>query len=354
MFLALKEIRKEKMRYGMVIAMIALISYLIFILTALALGLANENTDAINSWDVESAVLAKDANVSFRQSLLTPDQVKDLQKDDNTSALLGQTAGTMEASGKEQDTVTFIGLDEDQFIAKGIKLSEGRRPEKDKEVIADSSLRDVNGYQLGDHFKLNSEENFTIVGFTDNAKLNIAPVLYGSLKDWQTLTHVGKAFAGNAVFSKKESVDPNNEDLASYPIDEIIDKLPGYSAQNMTFAFMIGFLMIISLIIIGVFLYIITLQKINNYAVLRAQGIPASVLIRATFSQSAVLAIAGVAISGLLVWLTALALPAAVPMAFDFVLMGSVSLGLIVMALLGSVIPMTIITRIDPVNAIGG
>ena len=38
----------------------------------------------------------------------------------------------------------------------------------------------------------------------------------------------------------------------------------------MTFEFMIGFLLIISLIVIAVFLYIITIQKLSNYAVLRA------------------------------------------------------------------------------------
>lgn len=47
MFLALKEIKKEKLRSGLIIAMIALIGYLIFILTGLALGLAHENTDAL-------------------------------------------------------------------------------------------------------------------------------------------------------------------------------------------------------------------------------------------------------------------------------------------------------------------
>lgn len=48
MFLALKEIKHEKLRYGLIIAMIAMISYLIFILTSLALSLAQENTAAID------------------------------------------------------------------------------------------------------------------------------------------------------------------------------------------------------------------------------------------------------------------------------------------------------------------
>ncbi len=43
---------------------------------------------------------------------------------------------------------------------------------------------------------------------------------------------------------------------------------------------MIAFLMIISLIVIAVFLYIITIQKLPNYAVLRVQGIANKVLIQ--------------------------------------------------------------------------
>ena len=38
MFLALKEIKREKLRYSLIIGMIVLISYLIFILTSLAWG----------------------------------------------------------------------------------------------------------------------------------------------------------------------------------------------------------------------------------------------------------------------------------------------------------------------------
>ncbi len=40
MYLALKEIKHEKVRYSLIIAMVVLISYLVFILTSLALGLA--------------------------------------------------------------------------------------------------------------------------------------------------------------------------------------------------------------------------------------------------------------------------------------------------------------------------
>lgn len=54
MFLALKEIKREKLRYGLIISMIVLIAYLIFVLTSLALGLAQENTQVIDSWQYKT------------------------------------------------------------------------------------------------------------------------------------------------------------------------------------------------------------------------------------------------------------------------------------------------------------
>ena len=50
MYLSLKEIWHEKLRYGLIIAMILLVTYLVFILSALANGLAQQNTQAIESW----------------------------------------------------------------------------------------------------------------------------------------------------------------------------------------------------------------------------------------------------------------------------------------------------------------
>ena len=68
MFLAVKEIRHEKLRYGLIISMIVLIGYLMFMLMGMMLGLANENTAAIDSWDAKSVVLNKDSNISVIRS----------------------------------------------------------------------------------------------------------------------------------------------------------------------------------------------------------------------------------------------------------------------------------------------
>src|SRR5699024_6713679 len=76
MFLALKENKHEQLRFGLIILMIFLISYLIFMLSSLAVGLASQNTQAIENWNAQKIVLNKNANISMSQSILTKDDLK--------------------------------------------------------------------------------------------------------------------------------------------------------------------------------------------------------------------------------------------------------------------------------------
>ena len=68
MFLAIREIKKEKLRYGLILTVVVLISYLIFILSALALGLATANTAAVDSWQSGPAVMTKKRRMAMPDS----------------------------------------------------------------------------------------------------------------------------------------------------------------------------------------------------------------------------------------------------------------------------------------------
>ncbi|GEO63632.1 FtsX-like permease family protein [Companilactobacillus nantensis] len=353
MFLSLKEIKKEKFRYGLIIGMIVLIGYLIFILTSLAMGLANQNTDAINSWNINSVALNKDANTSLTQSLITNDNAKNAKLTKN-EAYIGQASVVVKKSGLTKESAQFLGLKPNQFIAQNLKLSSGHKIQKTNQVVVDEQFKN-DGYQLGDKIKFNSEsQNYTIVGFIKNAKLNIAPVVYGNISNWKNIKNLNGPFAASAIVSKNAKFSMKDDQVKTYSISTFISKLPGYSAQNSTFTFMIAFLMIISLIVIAVFLYILTIQKIQNYAVLRAQGIPAKTLVNATISQSVILVVSGLFIATILTGITAFAMPNAVPMSFNIPILSAVGLGLILTGLLGSLIPIKIILNVDPVSVIGG
>lgn len=351
MFLALREIRHEKLRYGLIIGMIVLVTYLVFILSGLSYGLAQQNTQAISSWRVDRIALNKDANDSLSQSVITK-QAADKVKLTSHEAYLGQMGVVAKAKGQAKLSAQFLGIDRDQLIYRRVKVTAGHKPTKANQILVDDSFKD-NGYRLGDKVTLNAADGqYRIVGFTHNAKLSVAPVIYGSLGTWRTLSHLTADFQASGIVSTRSTFKAQG--LSTLPLSKFINKLPGYSAQNTTFSFMIGFLMVIAMVVIAVFLYILTMQKLPNYAVLRAQGIPAKILVTTTITQALLLVVAGLAIGAGLTLGTVLLLPAGVPMSFNVPLLGAVTGGILLTGVVGALIPVKVILNVDPVSVMGG
>ncbi|WP_251545897.1 ABC transporter permease [Limosilactobacillus caecicola] len=352
MFLAIREIKHNKLHYGLIIGMVALIGYLMFMLVGLMLGLANENTAAIKSWDTQTVYLNKDANENLSQSLISKQQAG---KMNSHEALVGTVPVVLrKTSGHEaKQSIQFMGLSKSQYIYRNkLKITEGRKPTKAHEIVLDESLKDK-GYKVGSHVKLNSQSTtYRVVGFVKDAQLNIASLAIGSLSTWQELKGTSNQFVASGILSDRSLSASHHRQLARYSVNQFIQKLPGYSAQNVTFEFMIGFLMVISLIVIAVFLYILTMQKLPEYAVLRAQGIPVKTLVWGTLAEAIILMVAGVVIGLVLTFGTSLAIPAAVPMLIKWPLTLLIGCSLVILGTIGALLPVRIITKIDPVDAI--
>ena len=252
-----------------------------------------------------------------------------------------------------QISATFIGIKPTQFIYKDMKVIKGHKPLTDRQLVVDSSF-ETKRYKLGQWIKLNSlNQKYQIVGFVKNAKINISPIAYGRLSAWKTISNLNPNLAANALVTRSKHYKVTDNNLKAYSVSTFINNLPGYTAQNMTFEFMIGFLMVISLIVIAIFLYIITNQKLPNYAVLRAQGVPAKTLVISTIMQSLILVVSGILIGALLTWLTSLVIPAAVPMTFNVPVLSAVAAGLVLTSIIGAILPVRTIMKIDPVKVIG-
>ena len=80
MFLAIKEIRYSKLRYGLIVGIMFLIAYVVFMLSGLANGLSEEFKKAIDDWDAQEIVLSEDANQVFAASQLTRGDLKYIEE----------------------------------------------------------------------------------------------------------------------------------------------------------------------------------------------------------------------------------------------------------------------------------
>ena len=354
MFLAINEIRHSKLRYALVTGVMFLIAYLVFFLTGLAYGLAQDNRMAVDKWEADQILLTEEANDNLNMSML-PRSLYD-EVDAPEKAVLAQTAGvvTKEDNGEKVD-VTFFGIDPDQFLAPNI--TDGEMFTSDDEAVADSSIEEEYGISIGDTIKLaGSDKNLKIVGFTDNARFSVAPVLYTSIGAYQEIRFEKEDDSENARINAivtRGKIKEVPDDLVATDISKFINELPGYNAQVLTFGFMIGFLIVIAAIVIGIFIYVLTMQKSEIFGVMKAQGISSRYIAFSVIAQTFLLATSGVLIGGLATIGTALVLPAAVPFQINLLFFASISVMMILIAMLGAFFSVRTIVKIDPLKAIG-
>ncbi|CAI3521586.1 ABC transporter permease [Enterococcus cecorum] len=354
MFLAINEMKHSKLRYALVIGVVFLIAYLVFFLTGLAYGLAQENRTAVDKWQADRILLSDEANGKLNMSMLTMDDYESVKAEDK--ATLAQFPGIVYQKGKkdQQINVSFFGIEADEFLAPN--LVKGRMFKNTGEVVVNDSLAKEDGLQVGDQLKVaGSKQTLKIVGFTDEAMYNVAPVIYMSLADFQEIRFnqalPKEAQKINAIVLREKPKQVANH-LEEIKISDFIDDLPGYRAQNLTFAFMIGFLIVIAAIVIGIFIYILTMQKQAIFGVMKAQGISNFFIARSVFVQTAILAFVGIVLGLALTYLSSLVLPAAVPFAIFWGLYLAVSVGMWVIAILSAVFSVSTVVKIDPLQAI--
>lgn len=349
MFLAWNEIRRNKLKFGLIIGVLTMISYLLFLLSGLANGLINMNKEGIDKWQADAIVLNKDANQTVQQSVFNK---KDIENKYKKQATLKQT-GEIVSNGHQKDNVLVFGVEKSSFLVPS--LIEGHKATKDNEVLADETLKNK-GFKIGDTLSLSqSDEKLHIVGFTESAKYNASSVIF---TNDATIAKINPRLTGdkiNAVVVRDTNWKDKklNQELEAVSINDFIENLPGYKPQNLTLNFMISFLFVISATVIGIFLYVMTLQKTSLFGILKAQGFTNGDLANVVISQTVILALFGTAFGLLLTGVTGAFLPDAVPVKFDVLTLLVFAIVLMIVSVLGSLFSILTIRKIDPLKAIG-
>lgn len=349
MFLAWNEIRRNKLKFGLIIGVLTMISYLLFLLSGLANGLINMNKEGIDKWQADAIVLNKDANQTVQQSVFNK---KDIENKYKKQATLKQT-GEIVSNGHQKDNVLVFGVEKSSFLVPS--LIEGHKATKDNEVLADETLKNK-GFKIGDTLSLSqSDEKLHIVGFTESEKYNASSVIF---TNDATIAKINPRLTGdkiNAVVVRDTNWKDKklNQELEAVSINDFIENLPGYKPQNLTLNFMISFLFVISATVIGIFLYVMTLQKTSLFGILKAQGFTNGYLANVVISQTVILALFGTAFGLLLTGVTGAFLPDAVPVKFDVLTLLVFAIVLMIVSVLGSLFSILTIRKIDPLKAIG-
>lgn len=353
MFLAIEEMWQNKWRYGLILGLLTLVAYLVFFLTALANGLMLENRSGVDKWRADTILLAKEGNKILGASRIDSKLLDDIEADQQAQIWQQTTAAWPTGKEDDKDRVAVFGLEEDSFLWP--ELTDGRAPEKALEVVLDQTWFEELNLSLGQKLSLSGvDQAVTVVGVTPKARYNVAPIIYMTEDSYQDLYgQDNQPLLVNGVVIKGDLNSYPDEELEALTMPEFIDRLPGYTAQNLTFAFMIGFLVVISAVIIGIFIYVLTTQKAPIFGLMKIQGLSTAYIAGSVISQTLLLTGIGTLLGLGLTYLSGLVLPSAVPFQDNALFYGVISAGLLGFALLGASFSVRSIVKVDPLKHIG-
>ena len=367
MFLALRELRHARMRYLLLGTIITLIAWLVFLLSGLANGLATDNAAALMNMPADQLVLQVDSRLLLHRSILaqeTVDQVRQVPGVVAAAPIGHLTVTVARDAGGGQIDATILAIDPTSFLAPPIVEGRALASAPSGGIVVDRSFAD-HDVRVGDQLRvLPSGQALTVVGFTEGQKYSHLPVMFMDIPTWQRLKFAAPGSSGQ-IASPISAVAVRGDSAAAQRVaaalpgvevasrNAVLQKLPGYKEEMGTITMMLVFLFIIAAFVLAVFFYIITLQKSNQFGILKALGARTLFLARDLVGQVLLLTALGVACGVLLTYGVAAIIPASVPFALSGQLVLLYSGVLLAVALAGTLLSLRRIATIDPLIAIG-
>lgn len=355
MYLALRELQHHRFRSLLIGGIVALIAFMVFMLTGLTRGLAHDNAALLIETPATHFVTTRDAEGVFTRSFLTPADLQRVQAIAGTNATpLAQSFASL-SNGERQLSAVLLGVDPQGFMAPSATRGEALTAGASGAVV-DGSLRE-DGVKLGDTLSLKpGGDTVKVVGFTEGARLNHQPVIFVTLDRWQALNpRTGNTL--NAVALKTDAATAERvSNLAGVGLltrAQTLQALPGYKEEQGSLTMIQGFLVVVAAFVMAVFFYVLTLQKTPQFGLLKAIGASTRTLAASLIAQMLLLTVLAVAVAALITLGAVALLPAGLPFALTLpTLLGASGL-LVVVAALSSLLSLRSIARVDPLIAIG-
>ena len=334
--------------------------FMVLFLSGLAEGLGRAVTSAVGTMDAEYFIVDDSAEKLITVSKVGTDVYDELKSSGADVAPLDiQRMYIVKNGDDEKLNVTYFAIEPGSFIepevfeGSGLALSSSNDP-----ILLDDDFK-LNGISLGDKvFDSSTDIEFTVVGFVKDKMYGHTSVGYIGTDSYTKLrTEL------NPMYEKEyHAVAVNGEikyDLGDKGVElvqkqEIIDNIPSYSAEHMTITMIVWVLVIVSAVIIGIFNYILTLQKRKQFGVMKAIGMSGGELSGIIISEVCIISVFAAALSLALTFAMAASLPETMPFYLELPNALIVTAAFVVISVFSSLLSVVNISRIDPMTAIGG
>ena len=363
MFLAIKELTYNKSRYSLIMSILVLLLFLVLFLAGLANGLSSATSSAIDNAAATHYVISDDADDLITRSQLTPAQVDEVQSVNSTATPINLQRTTFRQStdDKKMD-ITYLAVDPTSFmmpkVVEGVSPAETQTSDEIASIVLDNSFQD-DGFKIGDILiDSASEVELKVSGFTENQMYGHSQIGVLSQETYQRMRQV----TTRQTISSYNAVAIENDDVSNLPKEstllfsksEIISKIPGHAQEQSTIIMILVVLLVISAVILGVFFYVLTIQKITQFGVLKALGMSMGMLAKTLIYQVFLLASISVVLGSGITFLLASFLPNSMPFTLKVSDAVFVSIAFVVISIVSSLFSLRKVAKVDPLSAIGG
>jgi putative ABC transport system permease protein len=363
--LAFNEIRYRKVQFALIVAIVALIGYLVVMISALGVGLREQSGSYIRGLDVDSIAYNATADLSALRSEVSAEQ----------QAAVAAVPGVVSVAPVGFVSTTAFNASK-RFAASLIgyvpgtagepRLIAGRplAAEERDALLADREFLRRYRLKLGDEVHISQRlqtRSFRIVGVVDAGSFFFQPVLFAPLGTWQQLRYgeEGGNVPAGSVLLIRGSAPPREIDAAIGTVqtvtpDGAFNAIEGVAEQNQTVRALQTMGYLIGALVVGMFFYVLTLQKVPQIGMLKALGASGWYIFRQVLVQVLALTVAGLAIAIPLALATQAAIPeGGIPIAFTRSTYVLTVLGLLIAGVLGALFSGRRVAKVDPIIALG-
>ncbi len=352
MFLAWKEFKHSKGKYSLIGLIMIAILFLVFFITGLANGLSFADSSAIRNLKADYILIDEEANDTLIRSALTQKQVDAIREQlDGDSTPLAITMSAVTTSEEKNVDIAYFSVDMENYAK--LEISEGKNIDEltGNEVIVDEFINIHGDFQLGDKLiDRTSGKEMIIAGFTRDHTYSHVPVIYADTSLALNAIY-GTEPSYNAVLFTGSKVTVDGFDTLT--IDEAVQSIPGYSQTQGSLMMMVVFLFFIAGFVSTIFFYIITIQKINQFGILKAVGANTPYIAKSIVIQVFTLTTIGLLVSVALIYGMSQVMPTEMPFRFSTTLVLNTAALFLVVNSFGSLLSVYKAAKADAIEAIG-
>lgn len=338
MNLAWKEMKKNKSKFFIFGLIVLLISLLTFIIAGLANGLSQDNAALIRELPNGHFYMTDEAEDSYTLSNISAKQQQDYLATYTDATTLSIQMGMFHNEDGKQQSVAFVTT----------SPSDNFPTVQSGEIILDASLREV-GFQIGDILTNNQYGGeWTIIGFSEETKFNHAPVAFISNDNFNEMYRTTDAQLLYMPNEEAKALDG----LTAYKNKQFLNTIPSYQAEQLSLNMIVWFLVVISGMLFAIFFYMMNVQKVGLYGILKAIGVKTSTLFMMMWTQMLMISAIALGISLVLSQIFQNFAPQGMP--FHLTMNTTLSLAsvFIVIGFIGATLSGFQIKKIEPLQAI--